>query len=114
MENKVPPNVPWNKVDNANPLHFAVISNNEKLVELLLQKGSDPNHKDVQGNTPYHIASLEPSLEICKLLEKYNGDATIQNLSGEIPLETILKHKEPKITEFYLSIQKYKKFIDKI
>ncbi|XP_062567059.1 NF-kappa-B inhibitor alpha-like isoform X2 [Saccostrea cucullata] len=38
------------------PLHLAVIIRSRELVEHLLQSGADPGSRDLQGNTPLHIA----------------------------------------------------------
>jgi ankyrin repeat protein/TolB-like protein len=39
------------------PLHIAVLYGYEDIVEALLAKGADPNQKDVNGDTPLHIAA---------------------------------------------------------
>ena len=81
---------------------------------MLLKKGWDPNHKDVWENTPYHIASMEPNLEIFKLFEEYNGDASIKNKDEETVLEKIFQHKDAKINEYFLNLKKYSSFINKL
>uniref|UniRef100_A0ABD2WM90 Uncharacterized protein n=1 Tax=Trichogramma kaykai TaxID=54128 RepID=A0ABD2WM90_9HYME len=43
-----------NRLGNA-PLHFALHLRNERLIELLLRRGADPNLTDEKGLTPLHI-----------------------------------------------------------
>jgi len=48
----------FNRYKECTPLHFAVISNDFDLVELLLEKGADVNLKDSNGVTPYMLSEL--------------------------------------------------------
>jgi len=41
------------------PLHVAVLSNRPELIELLIERGVDPNTEDANGETP--LAALENS-----------------------------------------------------
>jgi ankyrin repeat protein len=36
-------------------LHFASSQGNELVVKVLLDKGANPNSKDILGNTPMHL-----------------------------------------------------------
>ena len=48
-------------------------------VKLLLRHGANVNHKDTQGNTAMHLAVMACNLNVVKLLDQYNADATIEN-----------------------------------
>jgi ankyrin repeat protein len=39
-------------------LHFASSRGNELVVKVLLDKGANPNSKDILGNTPMHLGIL--------------------------------------------------------
>jgi len=52
------------------PLHFALKYDNEKLVELLLEKGANISSVDMRGQTPLHIAVHYGREELVKLLLK--------------------------------------------
>lgn len=53
---KESPNQICNKVDQATPLHFAVLAKNLVNMKLLLKHGASPNARDNVGNTPMHMA----------------------------------------------------------
>lgn len=109
LNNRVPPNVIWNKVDKATPLHYAVVSKDPKLVELVWGKKADPNQKDQVGNTPYHFAAIMESAEVMEVLEKYHGDALIKNLEGQTAVQIVIDSKNPECIKF---IAKHKKYAD--
>ena len=49
-------------------LHFAVLSNNEKLVRILLKRGAKSYVIDSEGNTAIHLASLSNNKNILNIL----------------------------------------------
>lgn len=53
------------------PLNIAVESNNLEMVEVLIEKGADPNLCDQQGATPYSLARKLGYIEIVNFLERY-------------------------------------------
>lgn len=68
-------------------LHWAVWRN-EKIVEILLNKGMDPNQKNKLGITPLHEAanaSLE-HVKIVGLLLKHGADPNSKDNNGKTPL----------------------------
>lgn len=61
-------------------------------MELLIEKGSEINAKDDDGNTPLHIASYGDSFKILKSLLKHGSNVDIQNNFGDVPLFYAANH----------------------
>ena len=53
------------------PLHLAILKNNPKLVELLLQNRGDPQIPDFLGNRPLRLAQAGGLKEIIYLLKNH-------------------------------------------
>uniref|UniRef100_A0A1X7TKR5 Uncharacterized protein n=1 Tax=Amphimedon queenslandica TaxID=400682 RepID=A0A1X7TKR5_AMPQE len=51
------------------PLHYAVITDNEDIIQLLLDNGANPSIEDSMGRTPINYCTNE---SVRKLLEKYS------------------------------------------
>lgn len=49
-------------------------------VKALLDKGADPNQKDILGNTPLHLGMESPFLLIKQLAIDISGDLTVRVL----------------------------------
>lgn len=49
-------------------------------VKALLDKGADPNQKDILGNTPLHLGMGSPLVLIKQLSSDINGDLTMRVL----------------------------------
>lgn len=49
-------------------------------VKALLDKGADPNQKDILGNTPLHLGMGSPFLLIKQLAIDISGDLTVRVL----------------------------------
>ncbi|WP_342273366.1 ankyrin repeat domain-containing protein [Spiroplasma endosymbiont of Acasis viretata] len=66
------------------PLHYGVDNGYFEIAKLLLEKGADPNIKDV-GGTPLQIAvsNFNNNIEIVKLLLENDADINIQNKYGK-------------------------------
>lgn len=62
------------------PLHNAVYNQHIEVVELLLEKGADPNILNSNGLSPLHIAMVHLNVELVKLLLISGGDLSIAPL----------------------------------
>jgi len=78
-------------------LHYAVILNYKKLIELLLSLNVNQYAQDIYGNTPLHYAISESDSHIIDMLlsKLKNGDANINlwNINGKIPLHIALENQ---------------------
>ena len=61
------------------PLHHAMILCDLDLIELLLEKGANPNAKDCEMITPLHLACRNGDNKIVKLLIKHGADLVAQD-----------------------------------
>ena len=52
------------------PLHLATLTDQPRMVDLLLRCGADPNMIDGEGNMPVHIAANEGLRDIMQVLCK--------------------------------------------
>lgn len=75
-------NAPLDATAKITPLMYA--GGNPEIVAMLLERGADPNAKDIVGQTPLFYAV--GSTESVKLLLKKGADPTLKNNSGEAPL----------------------------
>ena len=74
------------------PLHLATLTDQPRMVDLLLRCGADPNMIDGDGNMPLHIAAKESLTEITQVLchgpiakpagELIKTDVNARNLDG--------------------------------
>jgi ankyrin repeat protein len=82
------------------PIHYAIIYNNIKIVELLLKKGSDINQKDGNGNTPLMTSIKLKYNKISKfLLNDKNININITNNIGESALHIACNYEQEQIVE---------------
>ena len=68
------------------PLHTATEAGHKRIVELLLQKGIDPNTQNDKGETALHIASNERFKQIVSLLLKRGANPNIKDRMGRTAL----------------------------
>lgn len=61
------------------PLMHAITNNNELVTKRLLEKHSDFNNMDIEGNTPLHLAVMNENENLIKLLLKHCPSLTIKN-----------------------------------
>jgi 5-methylcytosine-specific restriction endonuclease McrA len=76
--------------ENSNsPLHYAVIWNEPKFVEFLLENAADANAANVKGVTPLHFACKQGSLKIAQLLIEFGANINIKDKSGKRPRKDV-------------------------
>ena len=68
-------------------LHLATKGNYFELVKYFIEKGSDVNKQNLEGNTPLHLAAGNKNMKIIKILLDYKAKLDIPNKSGEIPFD---------------------------
>jgi len=67
------------------PQFYALLCDAERIKELL-EKGTDPNIRDGDGNTPLHFAASRGCAEVARLLLGHGADPNAQAKDGETPL----------------------------
>uniref|UniRef100_A0ABD2XEW2 Uncharacterized protein n=1 Tax=Trichogramma kaykai TaxID=54128 RepID=A0ABD2XEW2_9HYME len=91
------------------PLHLAVSLGNEKVVELLLRQGADPNLANNDGDTALHLICkrygdndlMKILFEVCDQLKK-KVQVDVRDQLGNTPLHWALFHGQKKEVEFLL------------
>ena len=71
---------------NVSPLHLAALENNTTAAAGILQKGIDPNIRDVDGFTPLHWSAVYGSAETTALLLASGASPNAVSLSSLTPL----------------------------
>ena len=61
------------------PLHVALRADDQRLAEVLLLHGADPNITDSKLRTSLHYAGLHASYDMMEVLLKYNADYTAKD-----------------------------------
>ncbi|XP_055605663.1 ankyrin repeat domain-containing protein 54-like [Uranotaenia lowii] len=72
---------------NRSALHVACSRGFTDSVRLLLEAGANPNIRDLNENTPLHLASCTENFAIIDLLLKYGTNATLKDANGLMALE---------------------------
>jgi ankyrin repeat protein len=78
-------------------LHGAVALGDMALVEMLLERGADPNDRDARGCTPLHLAiklDIDIAVPMLQALVKAGASPEIASASGETPLGLALARSE--------------------
>ena len=71
-------------------LHNACAKGESEMVQLLMKNGADVLRPDRHGNTPIHIACLNFSLDILRILLSWqNCNPNQQNKDGDIALHIV-------------------------
>ena len=89
------------------PLHLAVINGNLEIINLLLEKGANPNLVSLKKKqTPLHYAYIFKNIEtnkIINILLKYNANANLEDINNKMPKEYSLRYKESSDIDNYTS-----------
>ncbi|KAH0566199.1 hypothetical protein GP486_000397 [Trichoglossum hirsutum] len=63
-------------------LHWAVITQDRKLVESLLKEGAEVNVRDNLQQTPFHLAAVEKNGSLCGLLKRFGATVDPPDING--------------------------------
>lgn len=79
--------------DQRTPLHAAVgkFDSAFNILELLISKGANVNHKDVYGFTALHLAALDGLAQCVEMLIFYGADVTTKSKKGTSALNVITR-----------------------
>jgi len=86
-----PINSPSRNELKAAPIQSAASSGHEKIVELLLQHGADPNVREQGGYTPLHAAAQNGDVEMIRTLLYGGADLALRNDDGKFPVNLALE-----------------------
>ncbi len=84
------------------PMYAASQCGHDKVVELLLQKGTNPNSQCMNGYTPLHMASLQGHTKIVQLLLQADAKPDISNNDGVTPLFIAIENNHKDVVEILL------------
>ena len=99
-----------NPKDSHSPLQIASYRGHLDMVEFLLSKGANPNHKDPKGQTAFLIACYQGNLPVVKVLLEGGADINTCSNSGDTcihfscyqyPNKNVLKYLVDKGADLY-------------
>jgi ankyrin repeat protein len=67
-------------------LHLAILTNQEKIVELLLNNGANPDLRNDFGRTALHYAAMKGDIKLTKLLIDAKANIFALDIRGSTPL----------------------------
>jgi ankyrin repeat protein len=85
-----PINSPSRNGLKAAPLQSATAAGYEKIVQMLLELGADPNVREGNGYTPLHAAAQNKNLAMIHTLIYGGADLTLAGKDGKTPLDIAL------------------------
>jgi len=76
-------------------MHDAVRYNNISALQILFQKSNiNTSRKNVNGNTPLHVAALHGHCESIALLLEHEADPTMMNENNELPIHRAIARSQ--------------------
>lgn len=85
------------------PLMGALHQTKTKALKLLLNAGANPNHIDINGDSPLGRVSEHEFPEHVNLLLEFKGNINYQNSSGNSALHLAVKRRNRKVIEVLVS-----------
>lgn len=70
-------------------LHLAACEKSPEMVQLLLERGADPNAQDAEGRTPLHEAALWGRLQSVKALLRFGADQKLECVRSGLRLRAV-------------------------
>ena len=95
-------NLYCNDILYSTPLHFAVLAQNLKGVELLVRCGANMDLTDYLGNTPLHYACDLGNIKIVRLLVEFGSNIHKKNKEGISPNQIAISTNDEKLSEIRL------------
>ncbi|HEY3473066.1 MAG TPA: ankyrin repeat domain-containing protein [Anaerolineales bacterium] len=86
-----PINSPSRNELSAAPIQSAAAAGHEKIVDMLLKNGADPNVREQGGYTPLHAAAQNGDLGVVRTLIYGGADLEIKSHDGKTPLDLALE-----------------------
>lgn len=89
--------------ENANrvaPVHAAAAACDHETMRLLLERGADPNARQVMDYTPLHGAASRGDIEMAKLLLAHGADRAAKGSDGATIADIARNHGHPEFAEW--------------
>ena len=82
-------------INQMNSLHFAILIGHQSIVKVLIDSSNKSilNSVNKNFNTPLHLAILEESISIVKLVVENGANINLKNKEGYTPLDLVMKLK---------------------
>lgn len=84
------------------PLYRSVVSAHAKAVQLLLEKGAQPDITSDSGETPLHLAVEKGNYLIAKFLLKFRANPDVQDEDGDTPMHYAVRNQDVHMVELLL------------
>jgi ankyrin repeat protein len=84
-------NAPSRNGLSAAPIHSAAAAGHEKIVDMLLKNGADPNVREQGGYMPLHAAAQNGDLAVIRTLIYGGADMLARGDNGKTPLDLALE-----------------------
>ncbi|GMU93072.1 MAG: hypothetical protein AMXMBFR4_21300 [Candidatus Hydrogenedentota bacterium] len=84
------------------PLHQAITSGNDELIQFLIERGADVNARDKTGLTPLHVAAWWMATRRARQLLDLGADIHAVDVFGDTPLHTAAMHDRAAMCRFLI------------
>ena len=91
-----PINSPSHNALKAAPIQSAVAAGHQKVVQMLLRLGADPNAREQGGYTPLHAATQNGDEDMIRILLYGGADLTLRGKDGKTPLDLAMESGDEK------------------